>query len=438
MSSYSSDTKNTKRLFQLLNLLTLKRINHYSIIANSCITALYESSPDICEKNIIDIITKPLSTKNLDDRKETEMMVTECEVNACIENLMTCFAPTEAKFKSLPCKLMSIVAVPLFCIHNKIRSSGCLLRNKARQLLTMLLREENLQRDLFSAFLGYNKNGNFGRHVSVQFGSNGGVEIIGTVRSMAYEELADGLFDLTSVDEVLVTNLFSYLLTSLSSTTKWSCDDTLETPRDVIERVEKRLTAIKLLSQSAKRSVVQEAQLKNPGPLLNFIKSLFNEKVIQNKDNTEKDDNEVLYVSLMLIKMILSSEGKMLNREDFVSFAKFLKEQTDNSKIPSQLVVLMKEIVESIERERQSDRIRYEDLSVDNKKFNQFEEAIRDLSDPLLPVRAHGIITLTKLIERKDPFAVARKAILLRLFQVSLSRLPRPPLSLSLSSFLCR
>lgn len=407
-----------------MNLLTLKRINHYSVIANGCITALYESSPDICEKYIIDVVTKPLSTKNLDERKETEITVPEWEVNACMENLTTCFAPTEGKFKSLPCRFMSIIAVPLFCIHNKIRSSSCSLRNEARQLLSKLLQEEHLQRDLFSAFLGYERNGNFGRHVSVQFGSNGGVEIVGTISSTAYEEYADSLFDLASVNESLVTNLFSYLLTTLPSTSsaKRYRDDTtrrLETPRDIIERVEKRLAAIKILSLLAKRSVVQEAQLQNPEPLLNFIKSLFNEKLVENQDNTENDDHEVLYVGLMLIKMILSSEGKTLNGTNFESFGKFLKERTDNSTIPSQLVILMKEIVESIEEKRQSNRIRCDDLSVDYKKFHKFEEAIRDLSDPLLPVRAHGIITLTKLIERKDPFAVARREILLRLFQVS-------------------
>lgn len=418
----SFDTRKYKTfLFQLLNLLTSKRINHYSVIANGCVTALYESSPDICEKYIIDVVTKPLSTRNLDEGKETEITVPEWEVNACMENLMTCFAPTEAKFKSLPCRFMSIIAVPLFCIHNKIRSSSCSLRNEARRLLYVLLREEHLQRDLFSAFLGYDRNGRFGRHVSVRFGSNGGVEIVGTTRSTAYEEYADSLFDLASVDDALATNLFSHLLTTLSTSSARRSlrDDTLETPLDTIERVEKRLAAIKLLSLLAKRSDVQEAQLQNPEPLLNFIESLFNEKVVENEDDTEKDDHEVLYVGLMLIKMILSSEGKSSNGTNFESFGKFLKERTDNCTIPSQLVVLMKEIVESIEDKRQSNRMRCDDLSVDDKKFHKFEEAIRDLSDPLLPVRAHGIITLTKLIERKDPFAVARRAILLRLFQVS-------------------
>ncbi|XP_046828756.1 transport and Golgi organization protein 6 homolog [Vespa crabro] len=405
---------------QLLNLLTLKQINHYSIIANSCIIALYESNPDICEKNIINIIMKPLLITNLDHEKETEIIVPECELNTCIENLMTCFAPTEAKFKSLPHKLISTIAIPLFCIHNKIRSSTCLLRNKVRQLLLKLLHDENLQDDLFSAFLGYNIKENFGQYISIQFGSNGGLEIIGTIKNLAYEEFADSLFDLISVNEVLITNLFSYLLMSLSNSTKWSCNNTLETSHDIIERIEKQLAAIKLLSHLANKSVVQEAQLKNPEPLLNFIKSLFNEKVIKNQNNTENDDYEIIYISLMLIKMILSSESKMLNRTHFESFAKFLKEQINNSTISSQLVVLMKEILQFIESKQQFNQIHYEDLSIDYKKFNKFEEAIRDLSDPLLPVRAHGIITLTKLIETKDPFAVARKTILLRLFQENL------------------
>ncbi|KAI4498853.1 hypothetical protein M0802_006028 [Mischocyttarus mexicanus] len=404
---------------QLLELITLKNHNNYSIIANNCMIALYESSPNICKKNIIDVIMKPLIT-NLDHE------VNESELNKCIENLLTCFTPIETQFKTLPIKLMSIIAIPLFSIHNKVRSSACFLRNKVRQLLLLLLQEDNLQNDLFSAFLGYNTKDNFGKFVSIKFGSNGGIEIIGIEKNLPYEELADSLFDLISLDKVLTTNLFSYLLKLLPNfTTKLTCDNNmLETSYDVMERVEKQLIIIKLLSNLATKSVVQEAQLKNPESLLNFIKSLLDEKIIEkSKNNTEDDDNEIIYISLMLIKMILSSNDKKLNRTSFVSFAKYLKEGINKNSstmmMSSQLVALIKEIICLIER-KQSDQTYYEDLSVDNKRLNTFEEAIKDLSDPLLPVRAHGIITLTKLIETKDQFAVARKTIILRLFQENL------------------
>ncbi|KAK2582513.1 hypothetical protein KPH14_004811 [Odynerus spinipes] len=405
---------------QLLDLLMLKKINHASIIANSCITALYESSPDICERKIMNVIMKPL-LENFEHDEESAITIQEHELNTCIENLWTCFTVTDTHFKHLPYKLMSVVAIPLFSIHNKIRSSSCLLKNKVRELLLKLLHDETLQDDLFAAFLGYDTTYNFGKYISTQFGPTGGLEIVGIEKSLVYEEIADSLFDLVSPDKELTTNLFSCLLKLLSDSMKWTHTNTLETPFDTIERIEKQLAAIKLLSHLANKSVVQEAQLKNPESLLNFIKSLFTEHIRKNQNDSENDDHEIIYISLMLIKMILSSDNKMLDQTSFESFAVFLKEQCSNSMIPSQLVDLMKEILPLIEcKKQQSNNMYYEDLSVDYRNTNKFEEAIRDLSDPLLPVRAHGLITLTKLIETKDPYAVARNSILLRLFQENL------------------
>ena len=50
--------------------------------------------------------------------------------------------------------------------------------------------------------------------------------------------------------------------------------------------------------------------------------------------------------------------------------------------------------------------------------------ALKDLADPLLPVRAHGLVVLTKLIENMDPCAIARKMVLLQLFNVGKKNFP--------------
>lgn len=404
---------------QLLDLLISKKIKYASIIAKSCISALYENSPDVCEEKIIKVILKPLLV-NQEIGENIDVIVQEHDLNMCIENLCACFQVTEAQFKNLPCKFMSAVAIPLFSIHNKIRSSVCTLKNKVRELLLKLLHEVKLQHDLFTAFLGYDTTCNFGGYISTQFGPTGGLEIIGIEKNLVYEELADSLFDLVIPDKELTISLFSCLLKLLSDSMKWASNNMLETSSDTIERIEKQLAAIKLLSNLANKSVVQEAHFKNPEPLLNFIKSLFTEHIKKNQSNSEDDDYEIIYISLMLIKMILSSESKMIDQTCFESFAMFLKEQSDNSMIPLQLVELIKEILPLIEHKKQQSENTYENVSTDYKQTNKFEEAIRDLSDPLLPVRAHGLITLTKLIEAKDPVTVARKSILLRLFQENL------------------
>ena len=50
-----------------------------------------------------------------------------------------------------------------------------------------------------------------------------------------------------------------------------------------------------------------------------------------------------------------------------------------------------------------------------------FSQVLQDLKDPLVPIRGHGLIALARLIERKDPEALARSSELLAVLEASLS-----------------
>lgn len=401
-------------MFQLLNLLTSTPIKHSTTIANCCITALYEYNANICFKNIVAVICNPLLEISKNDQN---VLKNENEVEKCIENLTKCFITVEAKFKQLPCELLTHVAVPLFSLYNNFRQSVCAEKIKIKQLILLLLYEESLRNNLFAVFLGHSITNNYGNRLKSRFGPSGGIEIIGIDETCKYEEFADSLFDLTFTIEVLSTKLFSYLLKFLSNSIELDQQNLLETEDDIIDKIEKQLAAIKLLSSLANISAVQEAQVENPTSLFCFIKSLFNQYIKKNQTSSDESDCEILYVSLMLIKIILNERKKPLNWAIFSDFVIFLKECCI-SNISSQLLLLTRELIKLIETQGKSEQKHYEDLSVNCKSLNKFEQALKDLIDPLLPVRAHGLITLTKLIENMDPYAIARKAILLQLFTV--------------------
>lgn len=317
------------------------------------------------------------------------------------------------------------VATPLFCLYDKIRKSACTLKTNLRRLLLKIFEEETTREKLYSAFLGHNTSARFGDYVTSNFGPTGGIEITGLNKNLDYEELADTIFDLISTTKDLSPSLFCYILKFLSNVNKWSYEveqpKTLETEDDKIERIAIQLAAHKLLSQLASKSIVQDAQVKNPEPLLSFIKSLFDEYTKSYLDKTEESECEMLYISLMLIKMILVEKSAAIKIDLFKNFKTFLEDHLKNSNVPTQLKSLISEVVTCIithDSRTHSDRKYYQDLS---SSSNKFDEALRDLADPLLPVRAHGLVTLTKLIETKDPYAVARNAIILRLFQVTIS-----------------
>ncbi|XP_043256271.1 transport and Golgi organization protein 6 homolog [Colletes gigas] len=406
---------------QILDLLTSKSIKHSSTIANYCIIALHEYNPEICIKNIMEVICEPLLAEL---KNKQDVIKSESEVEKCIEILMKCFVTVDVQFKQLPCKLLMKVAVPLFCLYNNVRQSACSLKSKLKQLILKLLHEESSRSDLFAELLGHSLTGNFGRHLVSRFGPTGGIEIIGTDTILKYEEFADSLRDLTSTTNVLSTELFSYLLTYLSSLIKSGLEkeaqNLLETEDDIMERIEKHLTAVKLLSNLADIPAIQEAQIKNPESILSFIKLLYKQYIKNRQNPSEEGISEVLYVSIMLIEMIVNVKEKPVNWPAFDDFAKFLKECCTLSDIPKQLLLLMQKLIEIIETQGQLKQKCYQDLSVDSKASNMFDDALRDIADPLLPIRAHGLITLTKMIENMDPCATARKSIILQLFKENL------------------
>lgn len=361
--------------------------------------------------------------------KEPHTARSEEAVERCINSLARCFLTEDAKFKHLPCKVISHVAVPLFCLYDKTRESVCVLKTNLRRLLLKILEEESTREKIYSAFLGHDTSAGFGDYVTSQFGPTGGLEITGPSKSLEYEELADTALDLTSTVKDLPSSLFRYMLKYLSNMDKLSYEverrQVLETEDDKVKRIAMQLTAYKLVSQLASTSAVQDAQVQNPEPLLSFIKSLFDEYARSHED-TEAGECEILYISLMLIKMILVERKAALRIDLFKDFGVFLENRREKANMPTQLKSLIDEVISCIitydskgKSRASSENMCYQDLSVNPKASNEFDEAIKDLADPLLPVRAHGLVTLTRLIESRDPCAVARKAVIFRLFQVT-------------------
>ncbi|XP_012523999.1 transport and Golgi organization protein 6 homolog [Monomorium pharaonis] len=403
---------------QILDLFSSVKFKHGPIIANCCIKSLYDYNPHACHKYIIEVICAPLITK------ESDIVKSEKDIAQCIEVLAKCFLMEDAKFKHLPCNVILHIAIPLFCLYDKIRESACTLKTNLRRLLLKILEEETTREKLYSVFLGHNTSAEFGDYVTSEFGPTGGIEINGLSKDLDYEKLADTIFDLVSTAKDLSPSLFCYMLKFLSNVNKWSYEiersKTLETEDDKIERITMQLAAHKLLSQLAGTSTVQDAQVNNPEPLLSFIKSLFDEYTKNYSEKTEENECEILYISLMLIKMILFEKVAAVKSDLFKDFKMFLENHEQNPNIPTQLKSLINEVVTCImthDSRTRSERKYYQDVSSSSEKF---DEALKDLTDPLLPVRAHGLVALTKLIETKDCYTVERNAIVLRLFQENL------------------
>ncbi|KAL3860129.1 hypothetical protein ACJMK2_010294 [Sinanodonta woodiana] len=64
--------------------------------------------------------------------------------------------------------------------------------------------------------------------------------------------------------------------------------------------------------------------------------------------------------------------------------------------------------------------VRKDDLDVSSKNKSKLQKAFEELCDPLLPVRGHGLITLTKLLNARDPEALEKTEVILKIFSENL------------------
>ncbi|XP_012275451.1 transport and Golgi organization protein 6 homolog isoform X2 [Orussus abietinus] len=409
---------------QLIDILSSRNIQHGPTIANCCFTALYDYNPDICKEKIVRVICAPLLVEkpNIDGSSVEEK---ECELTKCIENLSNCFVSTEAKFKQLPCTVIAEVAVPLFYLYTVARRGVSVLKKKVGELLLHLLQEKELRENIFSVFLDHDNikcSYNFGERLSFTFGPSGGFIISKEKEKPSQEELADSLFDLVHMSKPLSSSLFSYLLKSLSSLTDIRATNSGSCLVATEHTVWKKITAAKLLCQLGNTSAIQEAQIENPESLLIFIKSLFHQETdnVKSKQliDSEDDNFEILYTSLILVKIVLTGTKKPKKWEPFDDLAQFLNNRFKETS--SEVSSLIQEVLSLIKLRGHPKRKHYEDLSVDNESIDEFEKALNNLADPLLPVRGHGLISLTRLIEASNTTALAKKSVLLCFFQENL------------------
>lgn len=410
--------------------------NQKTIVANSCIKALYDKNPEICIRKVINLIMDPFLVKYKSEESSSNLMKTEQEVSQSIDSLYKLFITTSkclpgAEFKCLPTKLLISIALPLFQLHIKSHQSIYVHRDKVRQLLLKILKEHPVRKSIFFTFLNYEElsSNELGEKLNFCFGNNGGFEIISDPFNIEHEKVADCLFDLVEKNECLSFDLFTCLLNIIpgldESAQKVEKGILIETTSDTVERIEKQLSAMKLLTLLSSLSLVQKAQLENPEPFLNFIRFYFS-KIISISDSSNQaskmslleQDIAVLYTCLMFIKIILTDNNIKKTWRIFQDFITSIKEDYDFKKVPLQIITIVDEIETVVKRKGRSFSNNSYDVSIDDKNLSEFEKAEADLADPLLPVRAHGIITLTKLIERRHPEVAVKKDFLLYIFQV--------------------
>lgn len=276
-----------------------------------------------------------------------------------------------------------------------------------------MLSSRDNQEELFCLFLNYNQKftENYGVRLYYQLGDSGNFEIVKKGDEIDHEEFCNALFELIKEDNVMAFKLFNFLLKRLANF-ETDPGNRLETSWDIVDRITKHLSSVNLLVQLANLSIVQKNNLEKPENLLSFVKSLLTKQLDSNK-TSQDDEMDVGYIGLMLVKQILEESQDCKNWTPFEQLVSFL----EGRNVSSSAKKLVDEIVHVVKVKKKSTSKNYEDLS-SSKEKSEFEKAREDLADPLLPVRAHGLVALTKLIEKGDCETLEKKDFLVCIFQV--------------------
>lgn len=210
-----------------------------------------------------------------------------------------------------------------------------------------------------------------------------------------------------STDKDFVYNVFEASLTMLSelneerNKNKKEPNLDVKNEIDIIGKTDEHYGYIlQLLSEISTSPKVLNTLKTNPSSVLQFIDNFLL--------NSQAHCNEECFtVALVLLNTILSNCNRTNNmNEKLTKLIPILTQRAENDANFNN--ILCNEALSLISCEKSA------------KAETKCGRAISNVFDNLLPVRAHGIIELTKLIEAKDPETISRKHYIFCLFQVGI------------------
>ncbi|RVE54172.1 hypothetical protein evm_001295 [Chilo suppressalis] len=163
---------------------------------------------------------------------------------------------------------------------------------------------------------------------------------------------------------------------------------------------EQYVIILQLLSELSTLPKIVSILKQSPLPVLKFIEHFILKPKIG-------DDEECVTIALVLLNTILSN-SKNVN-DTGKTFTKLIPVLKSMSKDDNTVIgLLCKESLKLITSEKHV------------QSETEYAKALSDAFDDLLPVRAHGLIALTKLVEMKDVETISKKHYLFCLYQEQL------------------
>ena len=393
---------------QLQEILSLNN-THYLVAAVACVLNLNDKFPQA--QPVLLLVNEVFHTFDYNHLTTNHnlpgtVILTPQEVEQKINVLHACVCSTKLDWpvQLLIPNLYLIYSIGVKCTKNdemKIKLKDIILKSLEK------LRKEELF-GIVKIFL-------FGKDVSStsgilveEFDAGVAVKSVASCEDYVKDEAVIYFMDLfkSATDNALVTNIFSIALKVLIELNerrqKIGNKEILfseEDPVIINETDEQYAIILQLLSEISTTPKIVNALKTNPMIVSDFIEHFI---IRQNSDTSD----ECVTIALVLLNTILSNSDKVDAK--FRNLLPVLRKISEND--ASLNSILCKEALSLLAEE------------APQKKDTACEKAISYIFDELLPVRAHGIIELTKLIDAGDTETISKKHYIFCIFQVKCSK----------------
>nr|XP_018896438.1 PREDICTED: transport and Golgi organization protein 6 homolog [Bemisia tabaci] len=406
-----------KIVTQLLDILHCSESNDNKFesvmkeVSVRCIKLITEA-PNVPEKRqLLKFIMRPLLFPSAS--------IQETEITICISDLLTCCTLSRNEMFRVSPKLLTPIVYRLFLLLVKLNTSPSSLKNDVKNLIYCIFCDLQEDETLYGVlFVCLFNDISFCHQVlplnshKFELGDSGRVCFKEGYNKVLTDETSSIIIDLfieKDSERVTLKKVFVKLLTIVAENDP------------VVHDFERYLIVIKTLSTLSSDEKIQKIINEEPKLIVDFVKSLLS--------GTLDDSVEIICLGLMILDVILSNVTHSSLRQDSSYFKTLIKplsktlETTKNDEIRSlveRILKLLKEQTSGSRKEPSKSSADLVPIKDGNTKQLSFQEAMHDVCDALLPVRAHGMMHLTKLIRAKDQEALAKKDVLFCLFKENL------------------
>ena len=469
------------QILQILDLKDTSDAKTFHLIASACIRGMVDRSLVLSRRYLLNVLMAPL-LKLSEDRLEGDVLVEEQELTACVERLHFVFVVSNDPSVMFVEHLRSVIMV-LLDLHCKICFGVSHLKAPVEQLIERFMKGSSgalSMRALRSFAFNENSEADGFKVINTDVVFDGGEGGGMVARLNRYDEerqsfyVSDDEKSIAIVDlleyskfRTMTVEFFLHLLQDLTtmmddqtqvptgepdhsngSSMEDKANELIQMERDLEEtmrKIRKRMMIIRLISLLSEDEKLQEAMMNNSAQKVEFLMSTIHRAVVMNKSREQKLDSTELQglttaVSLLrhhvTQKNVKIGDWKLLQKclEDL----KYLSDHYEDDTV-AQVCGRLRELIathgvvlehndtirsaaSTIQDKAKEMADKLEEIKLLSKEpaTESYASALADANDIEIPVRGHGLIVLTRLVDQKDPETVDNIGHVIDLFKNNL------------------